>query len=475
MAVTWPDAITNTDELSYVAAATDYAQGRSTGVAIDPTTLLPYDRINSLYPAGTSLAQAPWVAVFGWRGAYVVPLAGFLGALWAMYALLRSVGLNPWFALVLPAFPATTVLARCATSDSWNLFLVTVALAMFAHGVNGPKWRWSLSGFAAGLVLATREASVLVLAPIMLVAVVRREPGWWALVAGGALGAGVRLVSAWIIFDNPLFRHPGYGVFTLHWLLRNFPFYLGITLVLIPAGLVALVRYRGWRWRELTIGAAALLLLHAAYQYGAGESGGPNAVVIGGRYVMPALPVFALALAWLVRPQEAGAATGLAGRWQRWREIVDRRVPAVFTVVALATVAIHPLSWWWSRAHAGLAADICTHVPPGARAIVSGPTLVKALGPWHCQRAWVPAGQPSAQQANKWATESTPLYVVNGVRADSAAYRAGSAAFVQWLDARIAPERRQVVYRASRGVVQLEISRILPPRPSAPPDAPRRP
>ncbi len=466
MAATWPDAITNTDELSYVAAAMDYAEGRRLGQAISPDTLKLADRVNTLYPAGTSLAQAPWVAAFGWRGAFAVPLLGFLGAVWAMYALLRAVGANPWFALVLPAFPATTVLARCANSDTWNLFLVTAALALLASGARGPPWRWTLAGLTAGLVLSTREASVLVLGPAMLAVLLGRQPGWPWLLLGGVIGSSVRPISAWVLYDNPLFRHPGYGEFTLPWALRNLPFYAAMTLVLIPGGLVALAGYRGWRWRELVGGATAFVVLHAAYQYGAGESGGPNAVVIGGRYLMPALPVFALALAWQARP--ALAQDAAAGRWlDRLRAALDRRAPALFATIGIASVAIHPLSYWWSRNHARLAHDICTHVPADARVVISGATVIKALGPWHCRRAWIPENHLTASLARQWARESTPLYVVNGQRDDSAAYRAGGAAFLQWLDARVPANWRQVVHRARLGVVDLEISRVV-----APPDVP---
>ena len=88
-------------------------------------------------PPGTSLLQAPFVAIGGWRTA---PLASVL-ALVAMVLLLRvwleTAGRPQIFALVPLMYPPTVVFGRLGMSDVPSGAIVTLGLLCFWRGLNG--------------------------------------------------------------------------------------------------------------------------------------------------------------------------------------------------------------------------------------------------------------------------------------------------------------------------------------------------
>jgi len=417
----WPDVITNTDEAGYVEAAMAFADGERRGTRVDIETLQSFRRHISLYPVGTSVSQVLPIWLFGWRGAFVVPIAGFLATLWGGVALVRRTGGDPWLGLVPALFLPILVLSRVATSDDITSAMVVLALYSFLRGTAGQSNYFLLSGLTAGLLLAFREATTLVVAPLFVGAVLRRDAGWWKLVAGGVVGTAIRLASAQFVYGDPLFRHPGYGTFTVSSLIAHMPFYLVISLVVLPGGLWAVLRYRGWRAPEVVVGAMAYMLLHAAYQYGASESGGPNAIVIGGRYLAPAVPLFAIAMAtWVQQWSDQGQAA------PSWQQSLLRHKGRILGGVLVLGALVHPAMHLWSRNHAAIVQDIQIHIPAKSRVIMGTSTLLKAFASMHVTRPMIDVALVSPAQVASWRNSGTPLFVALLARNDSTAYVAGA-------------------------------------------------
>ncbi len=441
MLLTWPAVLTITDEYSYVEAARGFAAGRLTSTIIDIDTFRRVATHPSNYPAGTSLVQALCIMVAGWRGVFAVSLLGFVAMIWGCWALLRALGRDPRWTLLLFVFPPLVVLSRTAMSDTVNAALVCGALAFFVRGREGPAWRWWLAGVLAGLILVFREASVLVVAPFFVGALVRRDPGVHRLVLGGLLGAGVRLISAQVLYHNPLFRHPGYGGFGLGNLVHNLPFYLVLTLVVVPFGLVALLRYRGWRWPELLAAALSYTLLHAAYFYGASEGGGPNAIVIGGRYLLPVIPLYIVAIAAAVEQLEA--------RWDTPRSGYQRLLAhrqGLLGSAALLSVAVHPAMAVWSHTQEVHANSLCEYVPADARLVANTSVLAKAMLPVRCERARADFKSLPAGYLARWSRDSRPLFIAIATRTDSEAYMAATVEAKQWLATEVGAAHLRLVH-----------------------------
>lgn len=459
---TWPDVPINTDESMYVSHAMSIAAGQRMANRIDFKTFAPAKITPSFYPLGTILAQVPFVWLFGWRGAYAVSILGFLLAVHCMRRLLLCVGSEPLFAVLLLAYPACAVLGRVATSDSITLGLVALTLYLFASGEKGAAWRWWLAGLVAALAFCCREATALVTAPFIIGALVRRNPGAYRLALGGLVGGVLRGAIAAVAYGDPFHRHPGYGTFSIAFLLANAWFYLILTLVLLPGGLWFLLRYRGWRWPEVITAALTFTLLHAAYFYGASESGGRNTIVVGGRYLLPAVPVYVVAIAagiakFKLRPAWPVAVLRIAGFFEKfWRHGL--------AAVALLTVAVHPALAIWSRSHYEIAAAICREVPPNARLLTNFSVTGKWLEEWYCHRAVIEMGVYSPEKLTAISADGRPLFLALVTRNDSAAWQARQAAMDAHLQKTFGVLQLQSVLETPPAWQQLRIWRVnVPP------------
>jgi 4-amino-4-deoxy-L-arabinose transferase-like glycosyltransferase len=82
------------------------------------------------------------------------------------------------------------VLGRVAQSDMPSTALAALALWLFWARGSDRRMRWAASGLVAGLALSVRETNALLFAPLYLGALIRREGGTWALIAGGLASYG---------------------------------------------------------------------------------------------------------------------------------------------------------------------------------------------------------------------------------------------------------------------------------------------
>ncbi len=294
----YPDIITNVDEWLYVRHAIAFANGDLNLVRLDVNDINPDRLIPGGYPPGTSALLTPFVYLFGWRGAYLVPMFALVSLVFFTAKWLDVAGERPIFSLFVLLFPAVLVLGRVCMSDVICAAFTTAALMNFWIGLERNSIRhWWLSGFLAGLSLLFRETGVLVIIPFYLGAVLRRDASVYALFFGGLAGAALRPVGSAIAFGNALYvKDAGYG-FSLSALTDTVPLYLISTLIFVPGGLIALFAYRGRRQREV-IGAGLLpILFFCLYEYTASESGGLKSLILSNRFLIPVVPVLAFTLA----------------------------------------------------------------------------------------------------------------------------------------------------------------------------------
>ncbi len=349
MAGYFPDVISNVDEACYVAQANGFAQGTVRTHWENPIAGLPKPYQPGEYPAGTSATMALFVYAFGWRAAFVVPLLALLGVVVLTARLIEHEQKRVLYSLFVLVFPAALVLGRVAMSDVLCAFLTTLAILLFwIGGDREDKAYWWASGFVAGLSLAFRETSVLVIVPFYLGALIRRERGVHALIISGLSGAFVRLLSGWLVFGD-LFhvKNAGYG-FSLESFVSNLPMYGFFTLVLVPGGLLAAFMYRGRRRPEVLAAALLPVAFFAFYDYAGAESGPLKAVVLTGRFLIPTVPIFAFCLAHSV----PDLLSRLSQRSARTARILEMSAGTLLVAGAvIASVAVHVVMDRFNSSH----------------------------------------------------------------------------------------------------------------------------
>jgi hypothetical protein len=289
----FPDVVTTYDEERYLEAAYAFSKGSPCLNAIDPLSGDVWCERGSKYLPGTSALMAPFIALFGWRGAYLVPALALAAASLCTALWLREAGRSPLFALMVLGYLPSLVLGRIAQSDVPSTALVALGLWLFWAGEPNRRARWAASGFVAGFSLSLRETNVLLFAPLYLGALIRREAGMGALIAGGVAGSLLRPLGTWIVFGDPFYMYPAGGddgpPFGLANVPRNLLPYAVALLLFIPAGLIGGLLYRGERWPEVVVTVSLFCALYLLFGY-TGWTSGP-------RYFAPLTPLLAFAAA----------------------------------------------------------------------------------------------------------------------------------------------------------------------------------
>ncbi len=364
--VFFPTTATVIDETAYLRQAAAFCRGEIRAIHDDPSTGAPRSVRVSDYQPGTSALMAPFMFLGGWRSAYILGPLSLVTCIVIVVLWLRANGRSPVFALLVLAYPPMLVISRCAMSDLPSAALTTLGLFIFWHGA-GRHWRWWLAaGFLAGASLALRETNALLFALFFLGAILRRESGAWALVAGGLCGSVLRPLGSLLIFGEPFHLHPLYPGFSLGALPRNGPIYLIALTVLVPAGLPLTACYKGTRRPELILTVAAFLVLHLLYDYNGGTSGGLKQWVLGPRFFIPLVPLLAFAMAESV-PRLCRDATA------RWTPVLAMLLAVGVTAEACIVTAVHAK---WCRAQREIAASLHRATSP-SRPVISN---VEATG-----------------------------------------------------------------------------------------------
>lgn len=464
-ALYYPFVITVRDEGTYVRQARLLLQGTAVIEATDPFSGEVFEAETIQYPVGTALLMLPFVAVAGWRGAFASSLLCFVAGVWLTALWLRREGRSPLFTLLLPGFPAALVMGRIGMSAAPSLLVAALGLWLFWRGLDEEAARpraWLACGFAAGASLLLREANVLLFAPLFAGSVIRRDRHAWALVVGGLLGVGARLLSGQLVYGDPFFYKP-VEPFGLEYVLENLPLQALALLVFVPGGLVAGLAYRGRRSPELVTTVAIFSVFYLVYSYSGATSTWPKRIVLFHRFFIPLLPILAFAAAEVV-PRA----------WRRFLDGADpdarlalRRLAGVAIAVwiagvAVASAAVHPVFHTWSRTQAQIRDEIFQHTGEDSVLITNWPATGKFIDLLYGVRLPLDRDTVGPQHVAHLLQRHGELFVVFLDRSDSPAWREDArrnSAFVRTL-----PRSREILYdRQVTATDRLRIWRVEPP------------
>lgn len=383
------------------------------------------------------LQAVSYLLLRDWRVAFLLPsLLAALGTLACVYDLgrrlwTRQVGVYAaWLLLFAVQF---TFQGRKAQIDALLLFFITLAnYGLLRHLLRGPDWRWwTIGWFAAGLGVITKGVGVLALA-MLLPTLVAVALGWqrpmlrfidrrfWlgplALIAALALWLGPLLATVLGSADpahaaylhDLLFRQTA-GRYVQSWDHHNPPWYhLGVMLSLwLPAMLLLPWALPAW-WHRLRRHDPRYLLLLGWWLLVVVFFSIPS----GKRdvYILPALPMFCLALAPLL--------PGLLRRPDvRWLLLAFTALLAALLVLAGASLL---LEWDVGRLRSLIERrelSVSSVRVLGWTVLVIGGSVVCALLLWG--RRW-PAGVLAALLALVWISQGL---VINPLLNDSSSGR----------------------------------------------------
>jgi hypothetical protein len=428
----YPDVITNVDEACYVAQADGFSRGTVRNHWQNPVEGLPRPYQPGEYPAGTSAVMAPFMFVLGWRGAFVVPLLALLGLVLCTARMIEREGRSPLYSLFVLVFPATLVLGRVAMSDVICAFLTTLSILLFWRGIDQEDRRaWWVSGFIAGLSLTFRETSVLVIIPFFLGAVIRRERGVHALVISGLTGTSLRFISGAMVFGSPFHvKSAGYG-FSIDALAANLPMYAFFTLVLVPGGLLAALQYRGRRRPEVTASVLLPVIFFSSYTYAGAESGQLKALILTGRFLIPAVPILAFCLAHVV-PE---ALEWLSKRNSRAARRIEFAAGFLLVVgAASASISVHVFMNRFNANHLGIRTAIYEYTSTDSWVLTNAHGTFKYLASdMYGARAPIGIQHLEPQHFERILESAQDLHVVLLERSDSEYWRRRSVEYASTL------------------------------------------
>ncbi len=360
-ALWYPSVAINTDEQMFLNQARLLLEGKTTIAKVDPFTGETFEYIGRPYANGLPYLMAPFVWAGGVGAAYWVPLLSLVAAVLLMGRWLQEEGLSPLFALLALGFAPTLVLGRVAMSDVPSLALVSLGLFLFWRGLHrGWSW-WLASGFVAGSAMTVRVTNCLPFLGLYAGTVVRRERHCLALIVGGLVGLGVRVLVSYLQFGDALHERDRY-FYDLAGLGDRLSLYLFGLLVLAPGGLLAVLAYRGRRRPELVFTVLFYLAFFLFQEFSTDTTGLAKRVVLALRYFIELLPLIVLATAEAA-PRAWQAQ--LARLSERGRARATRAAAFALAVwlagLSVAALAVHAYLGRWSQTQAAIAAAIHRH------------------------------------------------------------------------------------------------------------------
>jgi 4-amino-4-deoxy-L-arabinose transferase-like glycosyltransferase len=420
-----PRALIIADENLYVTQAATFAAGKVTVQVPELFSSEVSRQLPSDYPPGTSVLQTPFVWMGGWRSAPWASVLSLLVTLGLLAAWLSSEGFSPLYALLFLTYLPALVLGRVGMSDVPSGAIVTASLYLFWRGMRGRPLLWFAAGLLAGLSLLFRETNALVFAPFLIGAWIRGERTW-PLLCGAAVGIGVRLLVAFLLFGSPLYiRNSGSG-WSLSAMVHNAPLYLVALVLLVPGGLIAVAFYRGSRRHEVIASVLLVLLFFALYDYSASESGRAKQLVLGPRYLIPVVPLVVLAIAEVatrLRKKVLGEPVGRSAWWA-----VFLGAPA-----ALAAFAVHPAIDRWSKGQAAIKDAIYSGTSEGSVLVTNNSASQKFISRVYGSRLMVARELLAPESMARVLQPHPETYLVLIDRSDSDWYRADSVTNEQYL------------------------------------------
>lgn len=378
----YPRTATNDDEGIYLEQTSRWVEtGSFRTEKLDPLSgehesFVPGD----YYPIGMVALMAPFVKVFGWRGAFFPSFLCLVIAVLATARWLHDEQRSPVFALILLAFPAAIVAGRLAMSDTARTAASALGLWLFFRGLDGHRGWWLGSGLVAGATLTLRESGVLPFVPLFAGSVLRRDRGWIWLLLGGLAGTALHLLTNQLAFGDAFFVRGTQAVYpldlaTIH---ERLPIYLLGLLVLVPGGLAFGLAYRGRRRPEIVLTIALVFLFYSFQTFGMSASSFAKRLVVALRYFDPLLPVLAFAMAESV-PRLLNRLLARAYDRAQAERLAGAAATLWLAGAAAAAFLVHPALDRWSASQAEIRDAIERSVPSDAVLVANGTAVRKFI------------------------------------------------------------------------------------------------
>jgi len=321
--VIWsPDHLMITDELSYYFQAKHWFGGNVNNTIIDAVSGTTHTLIEGHYPPGNSLLLSI-ISMVHPSAIYYMGLIYLIGSIILCYVTLKHVNLPPIGILALYLFLPLIFIARTTMSEMPSLFLV--ALGVYIYFKDKPKsYVWL--AFITGLSLAFRETNLLLLAPFAFFISKNLINSLLAFIAGLSL----RLIGYYYLKSNPLFVKEGYP-FGIEYLPDTVIIYSVVLLVLLPLSPLWFTKVPRENLKPMIIGLVSFLGLHLVYGYVAHVySGYTNGILLNGRFWIPTLPIFTIALGYFVKEI----------KWLNKTRVVS----LIILLIACANIGVHSIT-----------------------------------------------------------------------------------------------------------------------------------
>ena len=282
-----------TDEISYYFQLQNWLYGNAQGTIIDAVSGTTYSLIEGHYPPGTSfiLSILYWIhnPLIYFNGLMYLIVSIFL-----LYKCLRKLKLPIISLSAIYLFLPLVFIARTTMSEMPSLLLVSVGV--YLYFVNKSKsYLWL--AFITGLSVAFRETNILLLAPLAFF--ISKNYVLSAIAFLG--GLSFRFIGYYILINNPLLIKEGYP-FGIEFLPDTFIVYAIVLLILLPLSPLWFTKVPRLHNRPFAIGLFSFLGLHLVYGYVASVySGYTNGVILNGRFWIPTLPLFVIALGYFLK------------------------------------------------------------------------------------------------------------------------------------------------------------------------------
>jgi len=299
-AFTWPDGWLISDEYTYVNQAKAYIEGVKWLGYTDPVTQEYLTYKNSTYTLGNASWIWIWMSIFGAKGAYLGSLMAIVGGLWLTYAATKKADYNKSAVVLAILYPATMVYLNTQMSGVPSFLISSLFLYLLVSREES-RTKWFVLTAIAAFSFWFRETNMLLLGGICLIHFLVERKWLLSYALGGIVGVLPRLISSYYCYDDPFYYVQG-GGFSLSFGRQNLALYFVLGMVMMPLGWVVFGLYKGrYRW-PIMISSLVFLFLYLVYEYNAtGYSGYKTGTIVMSRFLLPVLPFYVLAAAYLLR------------------------------------------------------------------------------------------------------------------------------------------------------------------------------
>ncbi|MCB9321705.1 MAG: glycosyltransferase family 39 protein [Lewinellaceae bacterium] len=282
------------DELTYFDQAYAYSHGENNKniYKIDGTsvTIMPGN-----YPLGTPLFLSVLILIFGVHGIFLLGAICLVTGIFFLSKLLDAEKIPQELSLLCFIFFPLLISSRTIMSDVPSFFM----LSLFYYSLfreNYSKSSTLFIGFIGGISFLFRETNILLCIPFIIEYIIYKKKNYVLVSIGFLLGISLRFISAKFVFGSFLFfKDPGID-FGFEYFLNNLLLYSSFLLILLPFGLITVIKYSGKFKHALWSATCAFLLTYILYEYNGIVTSGVKGVVLSTRFLFPLVPLIILSI-----------------------------------------------------------------------------------------------------------------------------------------------------------------------------------